>query len=67
MLIVYQSSSKIGYRWDQLGLTLVTYDKKEIDALPAWTTETIQPYIDSGLVRHWLSIACRPPSKETIS
>jgi len=67
MFIVYQSSDKAVYGWQDLGLTMVTYDRKEVDALPAWTTETIQPYIEQGLVAHWLSVACRPPSKETIS
>jgi len=68
MFIMYQSSPDTkAHPWYKYGLTLVSYDKKEVDLLPAWTTETIQPYIDKGLVAHWLALACRPASKETIS
>jgi len=68
MFIMYQSHPDyINHPWHEYGLTMVTYDKKEVDLLPAWTTETIQPYIDKGLVAHWLSLACGRPKKETIS
>jgi len=60
MFIMYQSSPGRGKRlWAECGLTLVRYDKKEVDSLPAWTTETIQPYIDDGLVAHWLAVNCK--------
>ena len=29
------------------------FDKQQVLDLPAWTAETIQPYIDAGLVEHW--------------
>ena len=65
---MYQSSPGDDRQdWHKHGLTLVTYDRKEVDALPAWTTETIQPYIEAGLVRHWLALACEEPSKKAIS
>ena len=68
MFIMYQSSPGDERQdWHKHGLTLVTYDRKEVDALPAWTTETIQPYIEAGLVRHWLALACEEPSKKAIS
>ena len=68
MFIMYQSCPDyMNHPWHEYGLTMVTYDKKEVDSLPAWTTETIQPYIDKGLVAHWLSLACGRPKKETIS
>ncbi len=68
MFIMYQSSpDDTKYPWHEYGLTMVTYDKKEVDLLPAWTTETIQPYIDKGLVAHWLALACNKESKRTIS
>ncbi|KKN34048.1 hypothetical protein LCGC14_0797700, partial [marine sediment metagenome] len=66
MFILYQSNPD--YRkcgWEKYGLTLVAYNKKEVDSLPAWTAKTIQPYIDQGLVAHWLALACDRPFRET--
>ncbi len=66
MFIMYQSNPD--YRkcgWEKYGLTLVAYDKKEVDSLPAWTAKTIQLYIDQGLVAHWLALACDRPFRET--
>ncbi len=68
MFIMYQSSpDEIKHPWHEYGLTMVTYDKKEVDSLPAWTAETIQPYIDKGLVAHWLALACNKEAKRTIN
>jgi len=68
MFIMYQSSKDDSAEaWEDYGLTLVTYDKEEVDSLPAWTTETIQPFIDDGLVAHWLSLACIKETKISIS
>jgi len=68
MFIMYQSAGGEDENpWHAKGLTLVSYDKKEVDSLPAWTTEEIQPYIEKGLVAHWLALACQQPSKEPIS
>ena len=67
MFIMYQSSPDLLADWHQMGLTLVAYDTEEVLALPAWTPETIQPWIDDGLVRHWRVTSCRPASRETIS
>ena len=65
MYIMYQSSPDGEYHsWADRGLVLVRYDKKEVEALPAWTKETIQPYIDEGLVANWLALNCRQSSKE---
>lgn len=68
MFIMYQSSHG-GERapWDKMGLTLVAWDTKDVLTLPAWTAETIRPWIDRGLVRHWRALACSPASRETIS
>ena len=33
---------------------LVVYDLKELANQPAWTHESIQPYLDAGLVAPWL-------------
>ena len=67
MFIMYQSNPDEKIRpWGNRGLTLVRYDKKEVDSLPAWTTETIQPYIDSGLVAHWLAISCDQSRQKVI-
>lgn len=68
MFIMYQSSPDAeGTPWEKMGLTLVAYDTEEVLALPAWTVETIRPWIDRGLVRHWRALACQPASRETIS
>ena len=65
MYIMYQSSPDGEYHsWADRGLVLVRYDKKEVEALPAWTKETIQPYIDEGLVANWLTLNCRNSHKE---
>jgi hypothetical protein len=37
------------------GLTLLVYDKQQVLDLPVWTMETVRPYIDAGLVAHWLA------------
>jgi len=37
------------------GLTLAVYDTAAVLKQPAWTQETIQPFIDAGLVSHWLA------------
>ncbi len=66
MFIMYQSNKDETEPWADHGLTLVTYDREEVDALPAWTAKTIQPYIEAGLVRHWLALACHRPTKEAI-
>ena len=66
MFIMYQSAGdEESQPWHKHGLTIVSYDRQEVDNLPAWTTETIQPYIKAGLVRHWLAINC--DKKESIS
>ncbi len=59
MFIMYQSSDEKIRPWSSRGLTLVRYDRREVDSLPAWTKETIQPYIDEGLVAHWLAVNCK--------
>ena len=65
MFIMYQSASDGEYHtWGERGLTLVRYDRKEVEALPAWTKETIQPYIDEGLVAGWLVLHCQRSNKE---
>ncbi len=67
MFIMYQNSPALGTPWADMGLTLVAYDIEDVLALPAWTMETIRPWIDRGLVRHWRALACQPPMTETIS
>ncbi|MFH1737996.1 MAG: hypothetical protein ABIH23_03230, partial [bacterium] len=64
MFIIYQSSHEKINKWGDYGLTLVSYDRKEVDALPAWTIETIQPYIDAGLVAHWHAVGLQPKPKD---
>jgi len=65
MFIMYQSSPDEDYHsWADRGLTLVRYDRKEVEALPAWTLETIQPYIDEGLVANWLALNIRRANRE---
>lgn len=59
MFIMYQSSDEKIRPWADRGLTLVRYDRREVDMLPAWTKKTIQPYIDEGLVAHWLAVNCK--------
>jgi len=62
---MYQSAPDSKYHsWAERGLVLVQYDRKEVEALPAWTTETIQPLIDRGLVASWLALNCRNSAKE---
>ena len=68
MYILYQSATEgVPRGWGDYGLTLVTYDLEEVMNLPAWTSKTIQPYIDKGLVAPWLALACDHPPRETIS
>jgi len=68
MFIMYQSSpGEDPMDWKDMGLTLVAYDTEEILQLPAMTPETMQPWIDSGLIRHWRSVAAASPSRKTIS
>ena len=66
MFIMYQSNEDETKPWADHGLTLVTYNREEVNAIPEWTAETIQPYIEAGLVRHWLALACHRPTKEAI-
>jgi len=67
MFIMYQSSPGDEMAdWTEQGLTLVAYDTKEILELPAWNIKTIQPWIASGLVRHWRAVACQT-IRDTIS
>lgn len=40
----------------QYELTLAVYAKQQLLRQPPWTKETIQPYIDGGLVAHWLAL-----------
>ena len=59
MFIMYQSAINNEITaWHEQGLTLVSYDREEVEALPTWTRETIQPYIEKGLVAHWLALNC---------
>ena len=68
MYILYQSATEgVPRGWGDYGLTLVTYDLEKVMNLPAWTSKTIQPYIDKGLVAPWLALACDHPPRETIS
>ena len=66
MFIMYQDSRSMEADWDEMGLTLVAYDTEEILQLPAWTKETIKPWIDRGLIRHWRASACQT-NRQTIS
>lgn len=68
MFIMYQSSpADESVDWSQMGLTLVAYDTEDVLRLPAWTPQTIRPWIDAGLIRHWRAMACLPENRETIS
>jgi len=68
MFLMYQSTpDETKYDWHEFGLTLVSYDRREVLALPAWTRETIQPFIEKGLVAHWLALACDKEPKKTIN
>jgi len=67
MFIMYQSSpDEEANPWHKYGLTLVAYNRKEVLTMPAWTMETIQPFIDAGLVAHWRALACQPKTTETV-
>jgi len=66
MFIMYQNSPSMEADWGDMGLTVVAYDTKEILQLPAWTHETIKPWIDRGLIRHWRASACQI-NRQTIS
>jgi len=68
MFIMYQRSPD-GPKtpWHEMGLTLAAYDTEDVLNLPDWTTETIKPWIDRGLIRHWRALSCQPASRETIS
>ncbi len=68
MFIMYQESSgKVGVAWENMGLTLVAYDIKDVLALPAMTQSTIQSWVDRGLIRPWRATACAPATRKTIS
>lgn len=68
MFIMYQSSPGAEHvPWYDLGLTLVAYDTNDVLALPRWTAETIKPWIDRGLVRHWRAMAYEPANRRTIT
>jgi len=68
MFIMYQSDDGEGYTpWSEMGLTLVAYDIDDVLRLPAWTSETIKPWVDRGLIRHWRAMACEPADRRTIS
>ena len=62
MFILYQSypSDDIA-RWEEMGLTLVAYDMKEVDALKPWTRKTMQPLVEEGLVAPWLALHVDKP------
>ena len=66
MFIGYQSSINMKDAWEEMGLTVVAYDTADVLALPAWTMDTIKPWIDRGLIRHWRASACQD-NKQTIS
>ena len=66
MFIIYQSSHEKVRGWSDYGLTLVGYDKTEVDLLFPWTVETIQPYIDAGLVANWRAVGLQSKPKETV-
>jgi sialidase-1 len=57
MFLVYMSNPNpavgSGVSYD---ITFAAYEKQKVLNLPAWTTETIKPYIDAGLVAHWLML-----------
>lgn len=69
MFVMYQSSPDTECKhWHEYGLTFVAYDLEDIENLKPWTKETIKPFIDDGLVAHWLSLAALPRSTlETIN
>ena len=68
MFIMYQKALQDKpHRWDSMGLELVAYDTAEVLALPAWTLETIQPFIAQGLIAHWRASPCYAPGRETIT
>lgn len=58
MFVVFGSRSEPGAK---RGLTLVVYDKQRVLDQPAWTYETIQPYIADGRVAHWLALNIPQP------
>ena len=66
MFIGYQASPDEKTPWGDMGLVVVTYDLKEVMSLPPWNAKTIQPYIDAGLVAHWLALHCARPLGKTI-
>jgi hypothetical protein len=61
---LYQSGEST--KWADLGLTLVRYDREEVEAIPPWTTETIKPWVESGLIANWRSLQCDRPHREVI-
>jgi len=66
MFIMCQTSKDEHTSWADCGLQLTAWDREEVMAMPDWDTETIQPLIKKGLVAHWLALACRPKSRQTI-
>lgn len=66
MYIMYQKSAEEFTPWSEMGLELVSYDLEEVLKLPPWTAETIQPYVDEGLVAHWRALACQHKSTATV-
>jgi len=62
MYILYQSypSDDIA-KWEEMGLTLVAYDLKEVAALKPWTRETMKPFVEQGLVAPWLALHVDKP------
>ena len=65
MFIMYQSSpGKDLMDWKDMGLTLVAYDTEEILQLPAMTPETMRPWIDAGLIRHWRAVQAASPRRK---
>lgn len=40
----------------EYGVTLAVYDLDFVRDQPAWTRQTIAPYIEGGLAAHWLAL-----------
>lgn len=62
MFILYQSypSDEI-VGWEDMGLTLVAYDLKEVGALKPWTRKEMLPLVEQGLVAPWLALHVDKP------
>ena len=62
MMLMYQKSPDEKTRWGDMGLMLAVYDWEEIKKIPPLTLETLKPYVEKGLLAHWLNIAIRRKS-----